>query len=232
MANASSTAPTLPPEVWDIVIGNLPNCISMRDLTYVWTECRQVSKQFKKRIELSFGQAHLPKTFLNFDISMWYNPSQVQRLYWLTRGPPRKPAYGWGPPYRFDFDRLSDDRKTAIYVPWHGNQPISSLSKIQDKLERQTSTSWFDKPGQTVQFRRGMNDIAIPFLDLDHKNGELSIDWRELYTLYFTEERLFHRLCMKGVSSSPLSCGQCMVMLISFIRMEIRMIHGRRRGSP
>ena len=68
--SAENTTPPLPPEIWDIIISNIPNSTKLRDLTYAWTECRHVSKRFKTQIELHFGRLHLPKTFLNFDISM------------------------------------------------------------------------------------------------------------------------------------------------------------------
>lgn len=48
-----------------------------------------------------------------------------------------------------------------------------------------------------VQIRRDMNDIVIPDTDFDTKNGEMSIDWKALYTSYFTEERLYARLYSK-----------------------------------
>lgn len=39
-----------------------------------------------------------------------------------------------------------------------------------------------------------MNDILIPDVGFDAKNGEMIVDWKALYTSYFTEERLFARL--------------------------------------
>ena len=65
-----NTTPSLPPEIWDIIISNIPNSTKLQDLTYAWTECRHVSRRFKNQIEVHFGRLHLAKTFLNFDISM------------------------------------------------------------------------------------------------------------------------------------------------------------------
>ena len=42
-----------------------------------------------------------------------------------------------------------------------------------------------------------MNDILIPDVGFDTKKGEMIVDWKALYTSYFTEERLFARLYSK-----------------------------------
>ena len=50
-----------------------------------------------------------------------------------------------------------------------------------------------------------MNDILIPDVGFDTKNGEMTVDWKALYTSYFTEERLFARLYSKvyGGTDNP-----------------------------
>ena len=102
-------------------------------------------------------------------------------------------AYGWGSPIRFVFDRYSSDQKLAIFVPWQGNSNLPSFASVRAKLERQTSVAWFNNPGQTVQIRQNMNDIAVPYVEFTLENSEISVDWRALYTSYLTEERLYAR---------------------------------------
>ena len=111
-------------------------------------------------------------------------------------------AYGWGSPIRFVFDRYSNDQKLAIFVPWQGNSNLPTFTSIRAKLERQTSVAWFNNPGQTVQIRQNMNDIVVPYVEFDLENGEISVDWRALYTSYLTEERLYARAYIDEVLMS------------------------------
>ena len=44
-----------------------------------------------------------------------------------------------------------------------------------------------------MQIRQNMNDIVVPYVEFSLENGEISVDWRALYTSYLTEERLYAR---------------------------------------
>jgi len=75
--NAPNTRPNLylPPELWNITLGNLRDLESSTDLTYLWTIARHFSTLFGKEVEKIFMEEHLPKTWLEFEYSKLRHPS-------------------------------------------------------------------------------------------------------------------------------------------------------------
>ena len=41
-----------------------------------------------------------------------------------------------------------------------------------------------------VQIRGGLNDCVVPSLSIDQKNGELSLEWRDLFARFFEEKKM------------------------------------------
>ena len=76
-AMTSTLSLSLPPELWRMILStfrsSLLECFDEENATYLWTQCRLVSKQFKHEIELMFIDAHLPKMVLCVDIISCYD---------------------------------------------------------------------------------------------------------------------------------------------------------------
>jgi hypothetical protein len=51
-----------------------------------------------------------------------------------------------------------------------------------------------EAPQYEIQIHRDVNDGPIPGLSVDCEKLELTIDWRETYTILFGEEQIHHRL--------------------------------------
>lgn len=60
--------PCLPLELWIGIIGCICQFITCDDLTYLWTECRNISKLFRQEVERVFVAKHLPKTRIQFNL--------------------------------------------------------------------------------------------------------------------------------------------------------------------
>ena len=41
-----------------------------------------------------------------------------------------------------------------------------------------------------VQIRGGLNDCVVSGLSIDQKNGELSLEWRDLFAQFFKEKKI------------------------------------------
>lgn len=76
-AMTSTLSLSLPPELWRMILStfrsSLLECFDEENVTYLWTQCRLVSKQFKYEIEIMFIDAHLPKMVLCVDIISCYD---------------------------------------------------------------------------------------------------------------------------------------------------------------
>ena len=108
----------------------------------------------------------------------------------------------------FKFSHLSED-KTLAYFEIDGcsdkYKPIVR-SRLRDYVESMD----FQNPSHTIQIRRTVNDSPIPRLSIDYENFELSCDWRQLYTTFFGEEVLYHKLtsaCVKRKEDWAQSLG-------------------------
>ena len=54
-------------------------------------------------------------------------------------------------------------------------------------------------PQYQIQIHQDINDGPIPGLSVDYENLQLTCDWREMYTIFYGEEQIFHGLLGKWV---------------------------------
>lgn len=174
MATLESTAgvrPFLPLEIMSAIVGELSRSHDVDHLVCAWTTCRLLSRQIKKEVESAFYKTHLPRTYVRFD--QRHNLHNPFRSIW------------------FNFDRLSDDGITATFVPSKLGYPPTTkdLRQIFQRLAKPTSKRVV-VPTQGVRIGRDFNDIEIPYTSLRIKSKEIVVDWKRLYALFFSEEKL------------------------------------------
>ena len=179
MATVDVTAhelPSLPREIVSAIIKCLSSSVNIEDQVFAWTRCRRLSRQIRKEVEDVFSTVHLPKTGFGFDFS--------------------------GSLIGFDFQQLSVNEDTAIFVPW----------KCQDRPTQAQVTQSFESlaktrksiiiPNHIVWFRNDVNDIEIPYTSLYLEAQKIVVDWKKLFTLYLGEYQLYSKLTRAWVSAS------------------------------
>lgn len=66
MASSQVTKSVFPPEIWPMVLSNFRK---YHDLVRLWTDCRNVFRQFKDDVERIFRIEYLITTTITFDCS-------------------------------------------------------------------------------------------------------------------------------------------------------------------
>lgn len=59
--------------------------------------------------------------------------------------------------------------------------------KSQDVLR-----NMLEKPFQVVHIRKQVNDTYLPELTVDDQQQTVSLNWRQLFSLFFAEERRYY----------------------------------------
>jgi len=109
----------------------------------------------------------------------------------------------------FSFDRLSDDRKFAIF---RGERVPGDFQKLQRECLREAMEGDnIEKPAHCVQIRRQVYDTEIPGIQLDLQALELTCDWRGMYSAFFAEEKRCNKMTNTWVWSAPSDtlCRDC-----------------------
>lgn len=152
----SAPLPVMPPEIWTIV---LESC--MEDLIHLWTQCRQVSTQFKVDIENIFIKQHAPIMSMSFEL---YTARRNQALSTHYVCLFRNTKY----------HGFSKDRKTALF---------SALAVDQEKnLRPWTNTPMAMGPYYYVQFREHSHRVNVPCCFELTEEGEVvfEMDWKKM----------------------------------------------------
>ncbi|KAK7026503.1 hypothetical protein VNI00_015583 [Paramarasmius palmivorus] len=131
------------------------------DLTFLWTTCRGVSRDFKDAVERVFIARHIQKTWIRFI----HAGTQFQFSHIDPDDPSRA---------------VFRDEETSIQ-----DRPVI-ISRLQrffgDGIPPHT-------PMIVVHIRSYANDTWIPILEYDWDAMEATVDWRGMYTEYFREEK-------------------------------------------
>ena len=166
---ASSHLPVVPPEIWKTV---LENCNSMKDLIHLWTQCRQVSTQFKADVESAFIKQHLPVLSLLFDVKSLrqehfkdethvdpkYHIHQVYNVYTTSYFPDTR------------YIGLSKERKTALFS-----------ARTEEELAAWTNPPMTLSSCTNVQLREHSHCVEVR-CRYELRKGEVvfELDWKEM----------------------------------------------------
>jgi hypothetical protein len=94
----------------------------------------------------------------------------------------------------FKFRALSDDKTNAIFEGSIFDEAYRTVirSRLEDRIADISHDAITD-PHQHVQIGRDLNDTPVTGLTLDPNTFKLSLNWREMYTRFYGEERLYHQ---------------------------------------
>ncbi|SJK99558.1 uncharacterized protein ARMOST_02866 [Armillaria ostoyae] len=161
----------------DVFYAILLRCgVRVKDLCFLWLNCRPVSRKCKDAVERVFVTKHLNKTWLRFD------PKPIK-----TRNGTNDHH---GTDVDFQFYCLDPaDSARAIFESYKYKTSIEEVLRIGPSLER---------PNMIIQIRHQLNDTVLPdFRYLSDSNFdlklEISFDWKGMYCHFFRELREVQR---------------------------------------
>lgn len=146
----------MPPELWTVVLQNYGN--SIEGFVHLWTQCRQVSKQFKADVENTFSKQHLLSITIDFE--------QITKNFSYPFAFTHKPL-------ETKYIELSQDRKTALFGV-HGAE--------KKEIVAQWKTSSMGTPSfREIHLYELGGVVYLPRFALrEADNVILKIDWKEL----------------------------------------------------
>lgn len=106
------------------------------------------------------------------------------------------------------------------------HESAPSTSRKEDEASTGVSDSESDLfyevlPTFVVQVRSGLVDSEVPALRLDAENREISVDWRNVYTSYFSH-------CLAGIAQKEIvSVCKIATRAAVFVRLELTILRMR-----
>ncbi len=189
MESSQVTKPVFPPEIWPPIFSNLRQ---HDDLVHLWTDCRQVCRQFKDDIERVFRIKHLTKTAITFDCGrstlkrLKMNLADAVAGVWYN-----SEAFGGKVNLRcisFRLGRLENEGETAVFNIEDCAEEY--MSEIMRRVSYCIATSSIENPGHIVTFRGTPNDTEVTDLAVDESSREIRLNWRAMFSQFFAEDKL------------------------------------------
>ncbi|KAF8069321.1 hypothetical protein FPV67DRAFT_1669327 [Lyophyllum atratum] len=151
----------------------------VKDMTFLWTDCRAVSRDFSQAAERIFIEKHLKnKTWLAVDCGMWR--SQKYGKVYLACD--------------FQFDRFDPSNPArAIFADKGKCVPEYRPELISRLRSRLAYGNPAHNPKILVQIRREVNDTAVPGLEVDYDGLEMSVEWKSMISAFLREEKEYSR---------------------------------------
>ncbi|KAK1215251.1 hypothetical protein PQX77_022153 [Marasmius sp. AFHP31] len=142
-----------------------------RDMLWLWTTCREVSRDFKEAVERVFILRHLKKTWLKVD-GGWAYSEKHGKVSLATE---------------FSFSHLDpNDRTRAIFRDVECHDDFKPMMKRHLKSTFEYGNP-VHRPKIVIQIRRQANDTPIPGLEFNFDNLEMKLDWMAMYSEWFKE---------------------------------------------
>ena len=198
--------PQLPAEIWRIVFANLDP--TAQDLVRLWLNYRLVSKLFKEEVEHLFAKKFIPNTSLLISSgtsgsSLYADKEPVMHESQSdidTETPENfrdgtareKLSISWweGLSYSgsFTFERFSEQRHRAVI---RCDLPSDSYTSnlFQTLKDQELLQNVMKKPYHQMSMRQRINHIPLPDLIVDVVEHTLALDWRQLLSGFFAEEK-------------------------------------------
>ena len=88
----------------------------------------------------------------------------------------------------FGFARVSEDGNTAIFkIDGIADEYKAIVAK---RLKEATDGARIESPPHTIQICSDLTDGPIPGLSIDYETFELSCDWKEMFTIFWSEVQM------------------------------------------
>lgn len=83
---------------------------------------------------------------------------------------------------------MSEDKKTAIFKMDGVAEEYKNI--VAQRLKEATYEDGFEFPQHTIQICSDLTDGPIPSLSINYDSFELSCDWKEMYTIFWSEVQM------------------------------------------
>lgn len=93
---------------------------------------------------------------------------------------------------------MSEDSTIAIFKIADLNDDFKDT--VTQRLKEATEGDGIEFPQHTLQIRRDLTDGPIPGLSMNCETFELSCDWREMFTIFWSEVRMTSKLTRDWVA--------------------------------
>lgn len=185
--------PSLPPELWIRIL------TYHTDLTHLWAECRHVSSLFRAYTEQAFADSVIRNTYIDFHLEK-YN------LGGKSKRPEVPTSYS-----QFQLGlKLENGERDKAVVCFRDHRRISEVAggrrkeynRIMERWESNVREWKPQMPNYTVRIGTIVNDTELPGLSVDITSREIQFDWRQMFTLFFREQKLLQILRSKWQAKS------------------------------
>ncbi|EIN09416.1 hypothetical protein PUNSTDRAFT_142986 [Punctularia strigosozonata HHB-11173 SS5] len=158
-----------PNEIYALIVAAASSS-QVQDLTWLWTSCRRVSRDFKALTESFCRERHLPKTSLHTSAGMRYTKTTGKVLFNAD----------------FVYKELDpSDPNVAIFTTECAPEHKEMMKNVM--LEHLAMrTRWEGK--WDIVIRHHVNDVEVPGLKVDWDNLEMRLDWTVLFSQFWYEE--------------------------------------------
>lgn len=197
---AATPAP-LPVELQTKIVNYLVTS-KERDIGFLWTSVRNVSKTFRSIVDELVAKKHLKHTSIQYPLGEQTMHTcrdflqLIVRTDWIYLEEGGKLAMTT----EFEFDRISPENPNiAIFKAEVADE---YKHHIKDALEG-AGVKWdanFYRPPHIVYIRCSANDTELPNYSIDLENFELSCDWKDMFTAFWYEEKFVDTLLHRYVS--------------------------------
>jgi hypothetical protein len=97
----------------------------------------------------------------------------------------------------FDFSHLSEDNTHATFKI--DETADKYKPEVRKRIRNAVEERMIEAPQYEIQIHRDINDGPIPGLSMDYENLQLTCDWREMFSIFYGEEQIYHKLLNKWV---------------------------------
>lgn len=70
--------------------------------------------------------------------------------------------------------------------------PLEALNHLETYMTQMAHE--FERPKRIIRIHADITDGPIPSLSFNPENLQLSYNWREMFTIFYGEQRLYHKL--------------------------------------
>lgn len=130
-------------------------------------------------VEALFRSRYLPKVSISFDLGDYYHGGYENGYRVCLVG-------------HFAFNRLASDGNTAIFKNYscaEDYMPVLS-NRLLSYVTLHNNGAAINRPKNTFELKRCVNDTELPELAYDPKERDLSFNWRQALTCFFIEQRV------------------------------------------
>ncbi|KAK0222827.1 hypothetical protein EDD85DRAFT_859855 [Armillaria nabsnona] len=162
---------------------------SVKEHSFFWITCRQVSRSFKDAVEHVFITKHLNKTWIRIDAGIWHS-SEHGKVFLAS-----DIKYS-------HLDPADPSRAVFKYVECHEDFREELAHRLSQMLKNAPS---LERPRVMIQVRRSANDTMLPEFQSTFDPGtnlfEISFDWKGMYSHFFREQKEVGRRMREWVES-------------------------------